>query len=115
MTARMKIIGFILLFTLIALIWLIIYFNKPNEKYLSSEINIQDYFNVLLKYNYLKGSAEGNDLKKSLEASLFDNRISNREYKSLTGEDAKIVIYEKPEEKAFYKDAKQKLVHALNN
>lgn len=115
MTAQIKIIWLIALALFIALIISIIQFNKANEKYLSSEINSQDYFNLLLKYNYLKGSVEGNNLKKSLQTALSDNLISNREYKSVTGKDAKIVVFEKPEEKQFYKDAKQKLVHALKN
>lgn len=99
----------------IGLLFMAYEFSKPDEKYLSSEIDNQNYFDLTLKYNYYKGSVEGDNLKKSLEKALSDNLISKSEYTSITGHEPRIVVFEKPEEKEFYKDAKQKLVHAIKN
>lgn len=115
MSKQVKIMGLIAMAAFIGLLFMAYEFSKPNENYLHSEINNQNYFDLNLKYNYHKGSVEGDNLKKSLEKALSDNLISQTEYKSITGHEAEIVVFEKPEEKEFYKDAKQKLVNAIKN
>ena len=70
MSKQVKIMCLIAMAAFIGLLFMAYEFSKPNEKYLHSEINNQNYFDLNLKYNYHKGSVEGDNLKKSLEKAL---------------------------------------------
>lgn len=88
--------------------------NEATAKYLKSEISDKDYYSLVVSYDYVKGSMQGEDLKGNLKTSLSDGIISRSEYKKITGDNAALSIYEKPEYEKLYKDAKQQLVTLVN-
>ena len=106
-----------IVFMVIVASWVFVYKwnKKSNEEFLKTEINNKDFFSLVVKYDYLKGSKQGIDFQNQLKELLIDGVITRGEYQKLTGDKASISIYEKDEEKNLYKDSKNKLIEINGN
>ncbi|MCP0917987.1 hypothetical protein MUB04_15725 [Acinetobacter indicus] len=98
---------------LVAVLWT--WDQKSSEKFAKSEIDEESYHSLLLKYNYIKGSKQGEDFQERLRNMLSDGMISKAEFKKLTGKEAKLSVYLDPEKAHLYKDAKAKLFEYSQN
>lgn len=87
---------------------------ESQSSFLKTEINDKDYFSLLVKYNYVKGSKQGNDFKSKLKHSLSDKILTRAEYQKITGDEASISVYESDENKELYKTSKNQLISLIN-
>lgn len=91
------------------------YHQHSKNLYMAGEVNGQDYYSLLLKYDYAKGSKQGDDLKASLKKALGDGIITNSEYKQITKENPSYttVLDKKNEYKKLYGSAKPQLIEII--
>ncbi len=87
---------------------------KTTDDFLKTEINNKDYYSLIIKYDYVKGSKQGIDYKNDLKTALKDGIITRGEYQKIVKEKANLSIYEKPENESLYKNSKNKLINAIN-
>ncbi len=86
---------------------------ESSAEFAKSEIDDEDYYSLVVKYEYIQGSKQGDDFQAKLRPLLNDGMISRGEFEKLTGDKANLSVYVQPEKANLYKDAKAKLI-ALN-
>lgn len=107
----MSILGVLICTVVLAFTW---NWNKESSaKFAKSEIADEDYYSLVVKYEYIQGSKQGDDFQAKLRPLLNDGMISRGEFEKLTGDKANLSVYVQPEKANLYKDAKAKLI-ALN-
>lgn len=104
---------------IIACVSVLVYVHQSSKQsqasFAKSEINDRDYYALLAKYDYIKGSKQGDEFKAKLKDMLSDQMVSQYEYEKLTGDKATFAIYEKPEMANLYKDAKSNIIAISKN
>jgi hypothetical protein len=107
---------FILTIVIVFVGWIFAYKwdRKTREDFLKTEINDKDYYSLIIKYDYTKGSKQGIDYKNDLKTALKDGIITRGEYQKIVKDEASLSIYEKPENISLYKNSKNKLINTIN-
>lgn len=104
-----------ILIGLIGLFFMGAFVHNSNKKEDEAEIIQHEYYSLLLKYDYLKGSDAGKDFNKKIADYFKDGVITNKEYKRLTGDNPKQFNFAKPEAKKLEENAKDKLIAQITN
>lgn len=103
-----SIIGILICAVVLAFTW---NWNKESSaEFAKSEIDDEDYYSLVVKYEYIQGSKQGDDFQANLRSLLSDGMISRGEFEKLTGDKASLSIYVEPEKANLYKDTKAKLI-----
>mgnify|MGYP006897786039 CR=1 FL=1 len=103
-----SIIGILICAVVLAFTW---NWNKESSaEFAKSEIDDEDYYSLVVKYEYIQGSKQGDDFQAKLRLLLDDGMISRGEFEKLTGDKTNLSVYVEPEKANLYKDAKAKLI-----
>ena len=68
---------------------------KTTDDFLKTEINNKDYYSLIIKYDYVKGSKQGIDYKNDLKTALkdgiyFANKYGTKSYEIQLLEDTEV-------------------------
>lgn len=109
-----NVVYFIVISTAVALFFSFNSLAESEKELLAAEIVDQDYYSMMQKMNYLKGSDAGTNFNGKVKTALQDGQISRHEYAQIMKEEATIYAYTRPEELSSLKKAKQEIIAELN-